>query len=147
MICATMTLRELAAQPRLMRHIALHLTRPGSDFQGKLGRFCGGSTPTEADGRIAVVMDGGVPIGWARSERWADGDAHEWHTLEALVEAEWRRNGLAQWAAKGLFASAPRYTRPAVVAVFRGSMLGLAKRIGVHAVLFSKNSAGVWVRA
>lgn len=148
MICATMTLRELAAQPRLMRHIAVRLTREGSDFQRKLLRFDSGFLqPTEADGRIAIVMDGGVPIGWARSEKWADADGHEWHTLEAFVKPECRSNGIAQWAASGLFATALPHQRPAMAAVFRDSMLGLAKKVGVNAILFEQNDAGVWVRA
>ena len=72
------------------RFIADHLTRPESEFQRAL--LNGGLT-----GTIAICLDQGEIVGWARSEVWQGIP-----TLEAFVSPAYRRRGMATLCAAGL---------------------------------------------
>lgn len=118
-----------------------HLVRHNSDFQKKLERWLDGDRPTEEDGHIAVILDQGEVVSWARTETWLDAERLRWDTLEAFTHEDYRMRGLAAWAAAGLF-SGPLYDEGGSVAVFRPPMLLVAKRAGFHPTLFEKE----WVR-
>ena len=140
MICRTLTADALASDLALTKRLVRDLTRDGSDFQAKLMRWAAGAPAGIEDGTIAVVEEDGDVIGWARTEVWES----RWSTLEAFVHLGWRQRGVAALAASALVAS---WSLPpdAQVAVFRPSMLVLARRVGIHPVLFAKEGDR-WVR-
>lgn len=117
----------------------------GSDFQTKLIAFTKGEKkPSLSDGHLSLVESRGTIIGWARSEYWVDGDGDEWDTLEAFVHPSWRHRGIAALAASAL-ASRPLFGGREV-AVFHPSMMLVARRAGLHPVLFSKEPVTRWQR-
>jgi hypothetical protein len=113
------------------RFIADHLTRENSDFQRAL-------TSGAASGSIAICLDRGEIIGWARTEKW---DGH--NTLEAFVQQPYRRRGVARLCAAGLAAD-NAFDECRSVAVFRESMLQLAKCVGLEPLLFGRKPDGSW---
>lgn len=123
-----------------------HLTKPGSDFQRKLDSWLYDSPePTEADGYIALVEDQGEIIGWARTEKWVEDFANRWDTLEAFVHKNYRRRGIAAFAASGLY-SAIFGNFGINVAVFHPHMLLVARRAGFYPTLFRKRKCVGWER-
>lgn len=126
-ILPTMKLR-----PSERRFIAEHLTRPGSDFQKAL-------QADAATGTIAIALDQGEIVAWARTEKWK-----EWPTLEAFVAPEFRGRRLATWCAMGL-AAANVYKKSHHVAVFRPSMIPVATGAGLLPLLFRKEGEE-WTR-
>jgi len=135
------------------------LTKPGSDFQRKLGAWLRGLKPEEADGHIAIASDHGEIVGWCRTESWTErtnpvfldqgGPAYCWDatvhdTLEAFVAPEYRGRGIAAWCAAGL-AAALLTGKGANVAVFHPHMLLVARRAGLHPTLFQKRG-DEWAR-
>lgn len=148
MNCTVMTFAAFVADKKLALDVAERLARPGSDFQNKI-MVCiiRQRVPSERDGVISIVRDrAGKVIGWARSERWADADGLLWSTLEAFVAPAWRDHGIATFAAAGLFLEHQTSVLPPV-AVFRPSMMLLARRIGRRAVLHHKDAEGRWIRS
>jgi hypothetical protein len=113
------------------KFIINHLTREGSDFQKALAT---GS----AKGTIAICLDMGEIVGWARTEMWS---GH--NTLEAFVGQPYRRRGVARLCAAGLVASNAFNGEPRV-AVFRETMLPLARCVGLTPMLFGQESDGKW---
>jgi hypothetical protein len=140
MICRTLSAIELSRDLPLMQRIARNLTRPASDFHAKIDRWAAGLEATPEDGHLAIVEDDGELVGWARTEPWE----RTWATLESFVHLGWRRRGVATFAAAGLVAS---FLLPpdAEIAVFRPAMLMLARRVGLHPVLFAQEGDR-WVR-
>jgi len=113
--------------------IATNLTRPDSDFQRAL-------TANAAQGTIALCLDQGEIIGWARTERW-----QSWNTLEAFVSTAYRGRGVATFCAAGLVASCPCFRGAyGYAAVFHPSMKHLARKVGISPVLFSRLPDGKW---
>jgi GNAT superfamily N-acetyltransferase len=136
MICRILpTFRLDAAE---VSWILKKLSKPGSDFQHKLAHLA------DVDGHIAVVADHGEDIGWARTEHWRDHQGRDWETLEAFVAPEYRRRGLARFAAAGLAASGA--IKVSSVAVFATPMPAIATAAGLLPVSFSKDADGRWVR-
>jgi hypothetical protein len=138
--CTVLPLADLDASMR--RLIRDELTKPGSDFHG--------AVETKTDGLIAVVMDDEVVAGWARTERWSVGDDGAgglvmYDTLEAFVRPERRLQGIAAFAASGLFSAT--YDNGCTVAVFSPHMLLVARRAGFWPVLFERDGNGGWRRA
>lgn len=129
------------------RHtIATELTRHDSDFSRAL-------IANTAQGKIALCIDKGQIIGWARTEEWEsapfDGP-REWEgrdTLEAFVSKAYRGRGVATFAAAGLVASSLCFPFRKKFAVFHPSMQSLGRRIGVSTVLFEKQPDGTWIQA
>jgi hypothetical protein len=114
------------------KFLADHLTRPNSDFQTAL-------LNGEPAGTIAICLDQGEVIGWARSEIWQG-----LPTLEAFVSLSYRRRGVATLCAAGLrtqgvFADQPR------VAVFRSSMVTVANRLNIQYTRFVRAPDGSWM--
>jgi len=116
--------------------IADHLTRPGSDFQRAILAGGGGLT-----GTIAICLDQGEIIGWARTEIW-DGLP----TLEAFVSPAYRRRGVATLCAAGLRTEGV-WRDYEFVAVFRPTMAALAHRLGILHAEFQRTQTGEWVEA
>ena len=116
--------------------IADHLTRPGSDFQRAI--LAGGGDLT---GTIAICLDQGEIVGWARTELW-----RELPTLEAFVAPAYRRRGVATLCAAGLRAEGV-WRDHEFVAVFRPTMISLGSRIGLHYAVFDRAPDGSWVEA
>jgi GNAT superfamily N-acetyltransferase len=116
--------------------IADHLTRPGSDFQRAI--LAGGGSLT---GKIAICLDHGEIIGWARTEIW-DGLP----TLEAFVSPPYRRRGVATLCAAGLRTQGV-FRDYEFVAVFRTTMALLASRLGLRYAAFDRAPDGSWVEA
>jgi GNAT superfamily N-acetyltransferase len=114
--------------------IADHLTRTGSDFQKAL--MNGGIT-----GTIAICLDQGEIIGWARTEIW-DGLP----TLEAFVSPAYRRRGVATLCAAGLRTEGV-WRDYEFVAVFRPTMKAVARRLGILCAEFERVQTGKWVEA
>jgi len=112
--------------------IADHLTWPGSDFQKMLLS----GTPT---GTIAICLDQGEIIGWARTEPW-----REMPTLEAFVSPAYRRRGVATLCAAGLRTEGV-WRDYEFVAVFSPSMMNLAHRLGILFAAFERAPDGSWV--
>lgn len=98
------------------------MTRPGSDFSKQL-------EARSQSGTIALCMQRGEIVGWARSERWQDNN-----TLEAFVAENWRSRGIAAFAASGLYATG----MGTMVAVFAPPMLLVARRAGFYPILYVK---------
>lgn len=122
------------------------LCRPGSDFQKKLLAFTSGERKPEfADGYLALVRFDGDIVGWARSEQWEENPLHHWDTLEAFVQPDSRRRGLATLASLAL-CSGPLYGSDRI-AVFNVAMLMVARQAGVAAQLFTRRQTDRWVRA
>jgi hypothetical protein len=80
----------------------------------------------------------GEIVGWARTEKW---DGHD--TLEAFVQHQYRRRGIARFCAAGLVAS-NAFDGGRSVAVFRESMLHLARGVGLEPLLFGRQQDGSW---
>lgn len=125
----TLNANRLGSSER--RFIIDHLTRDGSDFQKALMS----GTPL---GSIAICLDMGEIVGWARTEKW---DGHD--TLEAFVQQPYRRRGIARLCASGLVAS-NSLSIGRSVAVFRDSMLHLARGVGLEPLLFCRQEDGSW---
>jgi GNAT superfamily N-acetyltransferase len=112
-----------------------HLTRTGSEFQKKL---LDGDILT---GTIAICLDQGEIVGWARTEIW-DGLP----TLEAFVSPAYRRRGVATLCAAGLRTQGV-FRDYEFVAVFRPTMISLARRLGLLYASFDRAPDGSWVEA
>jgi hypothetical protein len=139
--CTVLPLADLDASMR--RLIRDELTKPGSDFHG--------AVETKTDGLIAIVMDDEVVAGWARTERWSVGDDGAgglvmYDTLEAFVRPERRLQGIAAFAAAGLY-TACLHENGCTVAVFSPHMMLVAKRAGFFPVLFERDANGWWRRS
>jgi GNAT superfamily N-acetyltransferase len=113
------------------RFIADHLTRPESDFQRSL--LAGTVT-----GTIAICLDQGEIIGWARSEIWQDIP-----TLEAFVSPAYRRRGVATLCAAGLRTEGV-FRDYEFIGVFRPTMVSLASRLGLLYASFDRMPDGTW---
>lgn len=116
------------------KFIADHLTRSGSDFQAAL-------LNAEPAGTIAICLDQGEIIGWARSEMWQG-----LPTLEAFVAPPYRDRGVATLCAAGLRTQGV-FQDHAAVAVFRPSMPALAQRLGIPFKQFDRQPDGTWHEA
>jgi predicted GNAT family acetyltransferase len=116
------------------RFIADHLTRPGSDFQRAL-------LEGEPAGTIAICLDQGEVIGWARSETW-----QERPTIEAFVATAYRRRGVATLCVAGLLTEGV-YRDHDKVAVFSPTMAKLARRLDIQYSLFDLKPDGTWKEA
>ena len=127
-------LRTDLLRPSERRFIAEHLTRPESDFQ----RALLGGTVT---GTIAICLDQGEIIGWARSEIW-----QEMPTLEAFVSPAYRRRGVATLCAAGLRTEGVLRDHE-FVAVFRPTMVAIARRLGLPYSSYDRAPDGSWVKA
>lgn len=124
------------------QHAYKHLTRPESEFKAMLGRMISSPEDEGEGGTIAAVADeDDVLIGWARTSPWRDSSGNHWDALEAYTDEFHRRSGVAAFATAGLLtASATRR-----VAVFRPSMLLVARRSGFSPVLFERCTG--WIRS
>lgn len=151
MTCEILTLAELVAAGSTALFVRNKLTKHNSDFQWKLTRLLHGeAVASEQDGSIALVLDHGEVVGWARTEYWSAGSDGAgglvcYDTLEAFVAEKYRLRGVAAFAASGI-AAGPLYDTGAAVAVFAPHMLLVARRAGLWPVLFNKVE-GQWVRA
>lgn len=149
MICRILDIPTLVATAKPEATFILHhLTRPESDFSKKLTSWLYTPVrPGPGDGHIAIVLDHGEVVGWARTERWterfSDGSGLTWDTLEAFVARDCRSRGVAAFAAAGLYASTLHDTG-CNVAVFAPSMLMVAKRAGLLPTLFERDGRGGW---
>jgi len=113
------------------RFIADHLTRPESDFQRSL--LAGTVT-----GTIAICLDQGEIIGWARSEKW-----NEIPTLEAFVSPAYRRRGVATLCTAGLRTEGV-FRDHEFIGVFRPTMVSIANRLGLLYASFDRHPDGTW---
>lgn len=147
MNCEILPLAGLVESPQTALFVRNKLTRPGSDFQRKLTSLLLGETVSEREGgHIALVLEQGEIVGWARTEYWtAVDDAVGYDTLEAFVAEDYRLRGVAAFAAAGLYASVLG-DEGGTVAVFAPHMLLVARRAGFWPVLYEKVD-GKWVRA
>lgn len=116
------------------RFIADHLTRPGSDFQRAL--LYGAPA-----GTIALCLDQGEIVGWARTEIW-----QATPTLEAFVGVPYRRRGIALACAAALVAEGV-FRDHKEVAVFRPSMASLAGRLNLPYAQYDRKPDGSWKAA
>jgi hypothetical protein len=116
------------------RFIADHLTRPESEFQRAL--LAGTVT-----GTIAICLDQGEIIGWARTEVWQGIP-----TLEAFVSPAYRRRGVATLCAAGLRTEGV-FRDHEFVAVFRPTMIPLARRLNLSTATFDRKPDGTWREA
>ena len=116
------------------RFIADHLTRPESEFQRSL--LAGTVT-----GTIAICLDQGEIVGWARSEVWQGIP-----TLEAFVSPAYRRRGVATLCAAGLRTEGV-FRDYEYIGVFRPTMVALASRLGLIYTSFERAPDGAWVKA
>lgn len=139
-----LVLDDIGAFSKNYREIASSLCHKGSDFHRKLQRFMSGDEPTTDDGYLSVVKIDGEIVGWARSERWEDGNHMAWDTLEAFVHPHFRSRGIAAIAAASLVAG-PLYGTGSV-AVFHPHMLLVAKKAGIFAQLFEQRKVTRWER-
>ena len=152
MTCEILSLAELISSASIALFVRNKLTKPGSDFQWKLTRLLHAeAAPTSDDGSIALVLDQGEIVGWARTEYWTAGSDGaggfvSYDTLEAYVAEGYRLRGIAAFAASGLYASV-LHDNGAAVAVFHPHMLLVARRAGFWPTLFTKNPRGEWVKA
>lgn len=127
-------------RPSERQLLATKLTRPYSDFQRSL-------TANTAQGTIALCLDQGEIIGWARTEMWQN-----WNTLEAFVDSTYRGRGVATFAAAGLVASCQFFRGSygyatgagSCAAVFHPSMKPLSRKVGVYPVLYERHPDGTW---
>ena len=116
------------------RFIADHLTRPESEFQRSL--LAGTVT-----GTIAICLDQGEIIGWARTEVWRGIP-----TLEAFVSPAYRRRGVATLCAAGLRTEGV-FRDYEYIGVFRPTMVSLASRLGLLYAAFDRKPNGTWCEA
>jgi GNAT superfamily N-acetyltransferase len=116
------------------RFIADHLTRPESEFQRAL-------TDGGVTGTIAICLDQGEIIGWARTEVWQGIP-----TLEAFVSPAYRRRGVATLCAAGLRTEGV-FRDYEYIGVFRPTMVSLASRLGLIYSAFDRAPDGTWVKA
>lgn len=121
-------------RPSERRFIADHLTRPESDFQRAL-------TAGTATGTIAICLDQGEIIGWARTEVW-----QSIPTLEAFVSPAYRRRGVATLCAAGLRTEGV-FRDHEFVGVFAPAMVSLASRLGILYASFDLKPDGTWREA
>jgi hypothetical protein len=148
MICTTLAITDFVASSAPF--VRDNLTKQGSDFQKKLTAWLDGwLKPTAADGHIALVCDHGEVVGWARTEQWSAGSDEAgglviYDTLEAYVAEDYRRSGIAAFAASGIY-SAVLHENGGTVAVFHPHMLLVARRAGFWPTLFAKED-GQWLR-
>ena len=151
MNCEILPLAGLVESPNTALFVRNKLTRPGSDFQRKLtSLLLGDEVSKQEGGHIALVLDQGEIVGWARTEYWSAGDDGAggevlYDTLEAFVAPDYRLRGIAAFAAAGLYASVLG-DEGGTVAVFAPHMLLVARRAGFWPVLYEKVD-GKWVRA
>jgi hypothetical protein len=136
--CTVLHLAELAIDAPLRRLIRDELTKPDSDFHK--------SVETKTDGHIAVVWADEVAVGWSRTEQWIESTGLVYDTLEAFVRPERRLQGIAAFAAAGLY-TACLHDNGCTVAVFSPHMMLVAKRAGFFPVLFERDANGWWRRA
>ena len=134
--CTVLPMSDLDASMR--RLIRDELTKPDSDFHY--------GVETKTAGLIAIVMDDGAVVGWARTEQWYDGNGIPFDTLEAFVRPERRMRGIAAFAASGLY-SAVFHASGCAVAVFSPYMMLVARRAGLFPTLFEQDGNGHWRRA
>ena len=144
MTCEILSLDEFVESGSTALFVRNKLTKPGSDFQRKLTRLLHKEAGPD-DGHIALVLDHGEVVGWARTERWRSDDGLSYDTLEAFVAEGYRLRGIAAFAASGLYASV-LHDEGGTVAVFAPHMLLVARRAGFWPVLFEEVD-GKWVRA
>jgi GNAT superfamily N-acetyltransferase len=116
------------------RFIADHLTRPESEFQRSL-------LAGTVIGTIAICLDQGEIVGWARSEVWQGIP-----TLEAFVSPAYRRRGVATLCAAGLRTEGV-FRDYDYIGVFRPTMVSLASRLGLIYTSFERAPDGAWVKA
>ena len=121
--------RRLRSSER--RFIVDHLTRPGSDFQRAL-------MDCTQTGTIALCLDHGEIIGWARTEEW-----HGLPTLEAFVATSYRRRGIAKACAACLLADGA-LSREKRTAVFNKHVVDLAEKLGMLWSAFDRKPDGTW---
>ena len=146
MICTLLHVDALARRKATCQYIRRRLSWPGSDFYQKLGFWERGFPPSSRDGHIAIVEDHGEVVGWARTEIWTDpADDTDWNTLEAFTAKDWRGRGIAALAGSAL--AAGPLLEVEELAVFRPTMMLLARRIDRHCVLFEYEDGRGWVRA
>lgn len=121
--------------PRLRRtdrrFLADHLTRSGSDFQEAL-------LAGELKGTIALCLDQGEIVGWARTEVWKG-----LPTLEAFVARPYRRRGVATLCSAALVASGT-YDNVEVIAVFSPLLLPIARSLHLPHRLYDLKPDGTW---
>lgn len=116
------------------RFIADHLTRPESEFQRSL-------MDGTVTGTIAICLDQGEIVGWARSEVWQGIP-----TLEAFVSPAYRRRGVATLCAAGLRTEGV-FSDYEYIGVFRPTMVSLASRLGLLYAAFDRKPNGTWREA
>ncbi len=116
------------------RFIADHLTRPESEFQRSL-------MDGTVTGTIAICLDQGEIIGWARTEVWQGIP-----TLEAFVSPAYRRRGVATLCAAGLRTEGV-FRDYEYIGVFRPTMVSLASRLGLLYAAFDRKPNGTWREA
>ena len=116
------------------RFIADHLTRPESEFQRAL-------MDGTVTGTIAICLDQGEIIGWARTEVWQGIP-----TLEAFVSPAYRRRGVATLCAAGLRTEGV-FRDYEYIGVFRPTMVSLASRLGLIYAAFDRKPNGTWREA
>lgn len=108
-----------------------HLTRVGSDFQKSL-------LDSTQKGSIAICLDHGEIVGWARTEEWRG-----LPTLEAFVATAYRRRGIAKACAACLLAEGS-LSREVRTAVFTKQMTALAEKLGLAWSQFDRKPDGTW---
>lgn len=145
MNCRTMPAYEFA-ESHMADYVREHLTHPGSDFNKKLASWANGLVPADADGVIAVVVDHGKCLGWARTERWCYESGTCYDTLEAFVDPDHRLCGIAALASAAIYADV-LHENGGTVAVFHPHMLLVARRAGFWPDLFERDGGGGWRRA
>jgi hypothetical protein len=113
------------------KFVADHLTRPNSDFQTAL-------LDGEPAGTIAICLDQGEPIGWARSEVWQGIP-----TLEAFVSQPYRDRGVATLCAAGLRTHGV-FVLHEKIAIFSTAMIAIAERLSLPYRRFALKPGGTW---
>lgn len=137
MHCFVYSAESVLNMPPVADYIATYMTKPNSEFRKKL-------LDRNFTGSIAIVSNDGGPIGWARTEQWRDEFGGYWDTLEAFVDEKHRGEGVASFAASGLFvAKVIGYSSP--IAVFDPRMLIVARNARMFPTLFSKEG-DKWVK-
>jgi len=94
-------------------------------------------------------MDDAEVVGWARTERWIESTGLEYDTLEAFVRPERRLQGIAAFAAAGIYSSisSDLLDDGFAVAVFHPHMMLVARRAGFSPTLFERDGKGGWRKA
>lgn len=96
------------------------------------------------DATVAVVHAGGCVLSYAWTYKWSP--IHEsygvpvgaWDTLDAFTVPHLRMRGLASYAAAGLVASGLFDNDGGTVAVFRPSMMLVARKVGLWPRIFRR---------